>query len=197
MSICNLMAKFEGHVNLPIEIADIKDAILELGVQERVVFSPQKMDPKEARGAYVRWTEHPAPYGEPDRVSLIVYSDALDRKWQRLICCKEATHIFDKRALRPTTPEEVIALAENLVGPLSTEEYGLAEAMGAADRLAIYCAVALLFPDAARDMAIAEIEAGRKTVDEIADWASIPVEFVRIVVAEDWLELKQIVLGNF
>ncbi|MCC4296269.1 hypothetical protein [Aurantimonas coralicida] len=189
-----VVEQFDEWTLLPVDISDIRDAILEMGLQEKIVFSAQPIDSKELRGAYYRFKARDGVYGNVERVSLIVYSQRQELYWQRVVCCKEAMHIFDSVASSTNTPEELVALAEQLMGPVTTEAHGLAEVMAATDRLALYQAICILFPDAARDVAREAIATGTKTVEQVSDWAQLPIDLARLVLSDQWPEIREIIL---
>lgn len=200
MLIKHLAKNFEGRVKLPIEIPEIRDAVIALGVQDEIVYCGEDMDPALCRGTFYQFTRKVAPYAPPDLVSLIVYSSQLDIPWQRVVCCKETVHVLDKAEGRTNKPADVIALAEKLLGPLSNEDYGLADVMAATDRIALYQGLAILFPPSARLVALKKIEKA-KTEEEtkaalvqIAQWASIPLPLVGLTLADGWPNLREQIL---
>jgi hypothetical protein len=108
-----------------------------------------------------------------------------------MVCCKEIVHVLDKQENRTRTPEEVIGLADKLLGPLSTEDYGLADFMAAQDRIALYQGLAVIFPPAAYRVARASLKAGTKTLDEIAAWSCLPKQLVTFALQDDWLSFRE------
>jgi hypothetical protein len=190
MSLLRVLKHFESVQELPIEIPEIRDVILAMGFQDSIVFVPcQKMDPAKLRGAFYQYTTHPGIYAAPEFRTLIVYSAKLAKDWQRLVCAKELIHVLDGKAEKTKTEDELQGLIDKLIGPLTTEDFGLADIMAAKDKLAIYQALAVLFPDAARTDALTQKKAGKSTED-IADQASIPPRFVELVLREEWPSLK-------
>ncbi len=193
MLIQNLAKNFETRVKLPIEIFEVRDAVVRLGIQDSIIFSGEDMDPANCRGAFYQYTQRAVVYGEPELVSLIVYSQHLTIPWQRMVCCKEIMHVLDKQEGKTNKKEEVVALAEKLLGPLSSEDYGLADFMAATDRLALYQGLAVLFPLAARTQALDKVKK-TKTVAEIAEWASVPEPLVNFVLDPAWPKLRDQIL---
>jgi hypothetical protein len=190
MSLLNVIKHFDSVRELPIEIPEIRDVVLTMGFQDSIVFVPcQKMDPAKLRGAFYQYTTHPGVYASPQFRTLIVYSAKLAKDWQRLVCAKELIHVLDGKAEKTKTEDELQGLIDKLIGPLSTEDFGLADIMAAKDKLALYQALAVLFPDAARTDALAQIKAG-KTVEDISEQASIPPRFVQLVLKEEWPSLR-------
>lgn len=192
MQLKRLVDIFDGVEELPIEISDITREIVNLGIQDEIVVQPQDMDTDELFGVYCRYTISPGVYTPPDLVSLVVYNSNLTVDWQRLVCCKELLHIFDHEVERTDTPEEVIELIEKLLGPMNTESAGSAEFMALRDKMTTYIALGILFPQAARQVAIDELNSGRKTKKQIAEWACLPENLVDLVLGDEWLDILEL-----
>ena len=98
---------------------------------------------------------------------------------------------MDARVEKTKTPEEVEGLLEKLLGPLSTEDFGLADFMAAKDKFALYQCLPILFPEAARARAAEKLKAGEKTIEQIADWALLPVPLARLVMTDGWPAMRR------
>lgn len=182
----NLINRFSGQTDLPIEVDHIIDAIRDLGWQDEIYLFPADTDPTKVRGAFRQFTYTKAVYGDPQLVTHIVYSRNVSREWQRVICAKELIHIYDSVVSKTDTEDEVSQLLDRLVGPLSSEDYGLADLQAAKDRLALYQSLPLLLPKAAL-----EIARGNSLEPEfVAKRACMPIELVRLVLSEEWQELN-------
>jgi hypothetical protein len=191
MSLLRVLEHFEQTRELPIEIPEIRDVVLGMGFQDSITFVPcGKMDPAKLRGAFYQYTTHAGVYVAPHFRTLIVYSRQLSKDWQRLVCAKELIHVLDGKAEKTKTEDEVQGLIDKIIGPLSTEDFGLADIMAAKDKLAVYQALAVLFPDAARADALAKKAEG-KTPEEIAKQASVPLRFVKLVLTDEWPAAKK------
>lgn len=185
-----LLDHFAEVVELPVEIDEIVQAIVHLGFQDEVYLFPVQSDPSELRGAIRQFRYNPGVYAAPQSVTHVVYTTQVPVDWQRVICAKELVHIFDRKAEKTDTPDEVSELIEKILGPLSTEDYGFADLQAAADRLALYQCLPLLFPPAALERAKAAIDSDRMTVDQVAEAACIPIGFVRLMLSDDWEKLN-------
>lgn len=185
-----LIKEFSARDRLPIEIGEIVEKIGELGIQDEVFLFEADTDPTKVRGAFHQFTYRKTLYGEPQLVTHIVYSKNVSLPWQRLICAKELVHIFDSIAARTDTEDETSKLLDRLVGPLSTEDYGLVDLQTAKDRLALYQALPLLLPDAALEVARQAVSEHMRTVDQVADWACVPTEFIHLMLREEWKALN-------
>ena len=186
----NLIESFSAETHLPIEISEIAARVIDLGCQDEVHIFPVDCDPTVLRGAFTQFRCHEAMYGDATWVTHVVYCQNVPLEWQRVICAKELVHIYDPHAALTDTPEEVNGLLDKLVGPLSSEDYGFADLMAAKDRLALYQSLPLLLPKASLDIAREEVRQGRKTAEDIAQWACMPVEFVTLMLSEHWENLN-------
>lgn len=186
--LVKLLNEFSRVDKLPVEISEVRDAIVRIGIQDKIIFCPDdQMDPADLRGAYYQYTHRPILYGDPERVSLIVYCSKLDLPWQRLVCCKEMIHILDAEPEKTDVLEDLDGLLGRLLGPMSTEDFGICDIMAARDRIAIYQALPLLFPMAARANALSK----QIPAETIADKADLPLPLVRLVLEDDWPSILQ------
>ena len=191
-----LIERFEQRTELPIEVEEIASAIVELNLQDHLFFFDVSADPSKIRGAFYQFRYRPGVYADPLLISLIPYNsnDSLD--WQRVICCKEMMHIFDSDLERTDTKEEVPEFLDKLLGPLSTDDFGLADFMAAKDKIAVYQCLPLLLPRAALQAGRQAVSAGHLTAEEIAEKAVMPVNLVRLMLEEEWDRLNGILVGD-
>jgi hypothetical protein len=187
-----LVEQFRAVDRLPIEIDEIREAVLSLGVQDEVIFrADPEMDVSRLRGVFYQYRYRPSLYGESQNVTLIVYPENVPVAWQRMICCKELIHTFDDHVERTDTLEELGGLITRLLGPLSVDEISIIDLMAFKDRLALYQAIPLLFPFAARNRTLAEISGGTKDLQQVADEACLPIELIKLVMSDDWPRLAE------
>lgn len=192
MFLKNLLDATEAQDVMPLEIEEMAQKLIEAGCQDDIVFFPdEEMDPTILRGVHYRYTVRNGVYSDPNFVTLIVYSPKLSMGWQRVVCCKELIHTCDDPVERTNTPEEVMGLIDKLLGPLSTENFGVADIMAAKDKLALYQALALLLPLSAREQALAS----GLPISKIADWVKLPESLVEIVLDEEWPEIREALLN--
>ena len=186
-----LLQRFENRIDLPIEID-------EMGIQDKIVFSDENLDTGVLRGVFYQWREHGGVYGEPISTTLILYPKAESLPWQRLICAKELVHVCDKQIIKTQTPEMIEKLAEKIIGGFQDHFEGPADLMATMDKLAQYQGLNFLFPLAARKLAREKIAAEEQTIEQIADWAAIPIEQAQYSIPEAWDTLSELILriGN-
>ena len=189
----------EGTSNtdsMPIEVSDVVNIITENGHQDNIILVPENTDPRQLLGVYYQYTTRAAVYGTPNFTTLIIFSCNVCVEWQRVICCKEMVHICEKKFEQTHTQEEVVGLIEGLLGPLSTENYGIADLMAGKDRLAVYQALGILFPAAARKRAVEAISNGSKTAFDVAKWVCLPLSLVEVVLLPEWPEFFETISGK-
>jgi hypothetical protein len=191
MSLQRLLERFDPLRELPFEIPEMRDAIVGLGFQDDIRFIPcDEMNPAQLRGVFYQFTRQPGVYAPPDLCTLIIYSSQMTREWQRLVCAKELIHVMDGKVEKTKTPHELQGLIDKIIGPLSTEDFGLADVMAAKDKLAVYQALAVIFPDAARADALTALKNGM-TKQQLMERASIPLQFTNLVMADEWPAIKK------
>ena len=196
MYLKNLLAAVADLHEMPVEVEDMASALIDAGCQDSIIFHPVDADAGTLQGVFYQYTTKRGVYAAPDFVTLIVYSENLSIDWQRMVCCKELIHACDKVAEQTNTPEEVQSLLDKVLGPLTTEDLGLPDLMALKDKLAIYQALAILFPLTARDQALEKIKQG-VTPEEIARWVCLPLPLVTMVLDADWPSIRQDLLDGW
>jgi hypothetical protein len=77
-------------------------------------------------------------------------------------------------------------LLDRLLGRMSTDDFGVVDLMAGKDKLALYYSLPLLLPKAALDIARADVSDGRKTAEDIALEAGMPLGLVRLMLNSEW-----------
>jgi hypothetical protein len=189
MSLRKLYEHFQGIKELPVEIPDIRDVIYKLGIQDEIIFRPEPLNPGELRGIFYQYTYRPRPYADPELRTIIVYPENAPPFVQRLICAKELIHVMDSAVEQVSTEEEVRQLVDKLLGPLSTEDFGISDLVAAQDKMAIYRCIPLVFPACARAEAVEAMKAGL-TIEQVAERAALPAWVAQLVMDQAWPELE-------
>ncbi|MFC3165408.1 hypothetical protein [Ciceribacter thiooxidans] len=200
MYLKNLINAVASLDSMPIEVEELTKHIIAAGCQDSIIFHPVDEDPGAFQGLFYQYTTHAGVYSTPDFVTLIVFSKHLPLEWQRLVCCKELIHACDSDVERTNTADEVEALLEKVLGPLTSQDFGLADLMAAKDKLAIYQALALLFPPEAWAQALAYVKAAddeAAAVERVARWACIPKDLVAFALTDDWPSLRTALLDSW
>jgi hypothetical protein len=195
------LALFSTFTRLPVKIDDIADYILERGLQDELTFHPVSVNTAILRGTIRQFIRHDAPYGEPIRVSQILYAESLDLAWQRLVCAKELVHIMDGIGEVTATPDEVERLVTEIVLPLDVQSVPELAPHTIADHVAVLTALGFLIPLDARQELLLPFREGRIDVATVADLAQVPEHYVPIVMADKWpsilCQLAQVEPGTF
>ena len=203
MSLSKLIDFFSTFSLLPVEINDVRDQIVELGVQDRIIIRPVDIDPLELMGLYYQYKSKKAPY-ESELCSLVLYSSRLPRDWQRVVCCKEMIHIMDAAAFRTSTEDRLFGLVDRLtrdgsiidfmksLGSQFTSPSGFTRTDLEAfkDIAALFQAVAVLTPQEVVEELQPAYRQGLISAQTIATQAQIPIEIVPRIMADDWPEVR-------
>lgn len=183
----NLQAKFDGRTELPIEIQEICDALVEMGYQDDIRVVSEEMDLTQLLGAYAQWREPNGTYAESRWVSLIVYPSNVEPMSQRLICAKELVHVCDAHVAKTSDPKEIMELAQVLSNKGTIPEGMQITSMKVAtDILAQGKALMLLFPKAARIIARQQIIDGRLDIDRLEEICQIPTRTLEDLLDPEW-----------
>lgn len=183
----NLQAKFDGRTELPIEIQEICDALLEMGYQDEIRVVGEEMDTSQLWGTYVQFTEPSGGmYSEPTWVSLIVYPTNEDAMSQRMVCAKELVHVCDANVSKTRNEKDIIDLAMVLTGQAEIGDEPAMTMKVAADILAQQKGLSLLFPKAARVIARQRIAEKKMSIEELADKIQLPAATVEDMLDEQW-----------
>lgn len=189
---------FQDRVDLPIEVEEIRDLVVTLGIQDKIIFSPEDLDSGVLRGAFYQWRESSGVYSDSTWTTLIVYPENEPIEWQRVICAKELIHLFDAEPVKTKTGEMVDQLARKIVGPFETRATSPSDLMASVDKLAQYQSFNLLFPLAARKIAREKLSRSEATYEDIATWSVLPLEVVMLVLDDHWDKLSEVLvaIGN-
>lgn len=186
----NLQAKFDGRTDLPIEIQEICDALVEMGYQDSIRVVGKEMDTAQLLGTYVQFTEPSGGiYSEPNWVSLIIYPTNVDFSSQRIVCAKELVHVCDANVARTSNPSDIMELAMVLADKAAIEDEPRMTMKVAADILAQQKGLMLLFPKAARIIARKKYADGEISLEHLADKLLLPISTVEDMLDEDWDKL--------
>lgn len=189
-----LVEHFAKIDKLPIEIADIQQAIIKLGFQDEIIIDGRPAEEGHIRGVFYQYTRHDAVYAPPVLCTIVGYNTNLSVPWQRMACGKELMHIFDDDIERTETLEELEGLVEKLLGPMSTDDIGVADLMAMKDRLALYQSLPLFFPKASRDVALQLLSAGQTTQEKIEKRVNLPPHYCGLILQESWPKILSVLL---
>lgn len=188
-----LFEMFDEIETLPVQVSEIRDALIRHGFQDVIIFQDADLDPNVIKGLFFKYVESSGVYGDPVFVAKILYPREADLATQRLICAKELIHLCDPSYLQVNTPEKVNKLAEALLGPMEVgvDESMFAEILAKTDAIAEYQCLDLLFPKAARRRQRSLLESGQTTKEEIAALADIPERYISLALNNGWEEVSE------
>lgn len=192
MEVRDLIAHFAAREVVPVDVQDdVVPVLKEIGGFELYFWPNEKINTDIFKGSITHW-EYPIGK-DVQTVYDISYSTNMSTDWQRLVCCKELVHILDPVDHRVMTDESFSRLIEKIVLPP-----GMGDASDGAkvlsDRVAIYYALAILFPWATRQLFK---EAKDKiSIDKIAEIVDLPVVYVQLVMHEVWEETHHYLSGG-
>lgn len=184
MLIDKLLDHFDDYEEIPVDVNDVRERLIAMGVQDEITFHFVKMDKDKIRGILYRYTRHASPYGEPILCSDICIADDQGDEteaWHRLVAVKEMLHISDCTNLTAASEEAIdnlftaLSLPPDLRAPEVTDKRSVLN-----DRMRTYIALAILIPRAARE-ALRKVYLTQLTDDEIALMAGVPIRYVDVV----------------
>lgn len=202
MLVTKILEHFDAYELLHVDVNDVRDQLVDMGVQDEIRFHFVKMDAGKIRGIVYRYTKHAAAYGNAVLCSEIAISDDMgdeDEAWKRLVAVKELLHVADCVKISAESAEAVDILFNNFSlppelrhdlqnGPKNTASY-------LNDRIRIYVALAILIPEGCR-LPLRELyEAGKISDREIADIAKIPERYIPTVMRPQFETSLQTFLG--
>ncbi|MHA4733245.1 hypothetical protein [Ensifer adhaerens] len=129
--------------------------------------------------------------GDHDIITEIFYGDDLSEDWKRLVIVKEALHVFDGTAECVDTPDKLRLLIPSIISNDLRNTF--LPAMN--DQLGAFRAMVILIPEAARVKLAAAVEAGTRTVEEVANYTQLPTSYVDL-----WIryghQIRNAILGD-
>jgi len=187
MSTAALIEYFSKEISLPVDVNAVLHKIRELrGEEENVEFIGVDIDPDIMLGKIKVFYVRDGVYGEPIRWANVYYCRSLDIAWQRMICCKEITHLMDPIHTRTSNIDDIDKLAERIGLPPEMQNPIEDGAETNWDRLAEWRAVAVLLPLAARDILMPAYRDGKISLADIARMADIPSKYAAFVMSDVW-----------
>jgi hypothetical protein len=195
--IHNLIELFSNFTVLPIDPDDVKAQIIEYGVKDQIYFVGVTLDERILRGALIHYTIPTGVYADPKICADVNYDIGQERKWRRVICCKELLHILDHSMGRTATREACERLIDDLVilfNNGASEPFSIEKLEAWADTLMFYYAIAVLFPMEVRNELYPEFMAGRISLEEIARNADLPEELIEIAMNDAWIRMYDTIM---
>lgn len=189
MLIDKLLERFDPVETLPVDVNEVRDALIEFGVQDEIEFHFVSIDSQKIRALLHRYTYQNSVYGDP-----IFHSDIIiardqgeeDESWQRLGATKELLHITDCANITAESQRAVEKLFRHLSLPseLRTPDLNTNSALN--DRMRIFLALAILVPKKCRAKLRELYDKDLLSPREIALLARIPERYGDVVIGEEF-----------
>ena len=178
MTFRTLAVHFSSIEELPISVDSILDWIRDNTDHKIVNLHPVERGHKAFRGSFRRYAKPSLkPYNQdPEIITEILYGEDMDDDWKRLVIVKEALHVFDSSPECVNTPDGVRMLIPAVIHRDLQASFLPAEI----DHLGAFKALVVLIPKAARTKLQASIEAGDRSIEEIARYCRLPDSYVDI-----------------
>src|SRR5258708_4870279 len=125
--IHNLIEFFSTFTVSPIDPDDIKDQIISYGIKDEINFVGVNLDTRVLRGALMHYSMKTGVYSDPILCADVFYDLTLERKWRRVICCKELLHLLDHSVSRTATREACEKLIDDLASIVNKGGYQYSE----------------------------------------------------------------------
>ena len=194
MSVGRLITFFSMFTKIPVYVEDVRDQMVEMGIQDEITLVPMDVPPQHLLGMLVRYRES-GLYGNTKNCALVFYNENVSRDVQRLVCCKELMHLFDNQSALTNSRDDFYALIDGVIdlskalnGPLGAAPQSIL------DHLALVMGLAVLFPHEIRDDVIAAHNASRMSVGDIAEEFDIPAQYVPFLLTKEWDSLRETLL---
>lgn len=191
----DLIAAFAERTELPVDLDEVKNWLLERRYQDEINFIPVDLDTGVIRGYLKRVHRSRGGWDpEPLQVSNIYYDRGQGPDWINLVCGKELLHILD--AARCSSREEFNRLTASLCLPNELKHLLADPTFALADKFGVLPALALLLPAKARDLLLPAYEQGIITDETIAEMAMMPTQYVRTVMSPRWPPLYKVIMDG-
>lgn len=196
MSVAKIIRHFEGLGRLPIELSEVVQQVQSYVLDDKIEVHAVDMPTHNLRGFHLRREE--APHSDsammPRFISVAAYSINQPVEWQRLVCCKELIHCLDRDPIKTRKRDDVVRLGKQLCEEDGSTPYASMDLQAFFDGLAKYQALAILFPFGLREELLDAYDAGKVSLEQIAGWVQLPVEYVRVVMTKQWALLRESIL---
>jgi len=194
MSIATLIQKFSALEKVPVDVNDVIAELRTRGIVDEVYFFEPELNSYRLKGQlvhYEKWDYPASENGPIVRCADIYYARDLPRDWQRLVSCKEVLHILDPSGCLARTEDEVKTLFEKISLPPDMQDPLNDGGAVNSDRVALFQAVAILFPYTVRNLLMPHFP-GTFTVQDIARMVDLPPRFVSFVMSSSWEVMHRI-----
>ena len=194
MTIAKLIEKFSRLAVLPVDVNAVLAEIRAMGHQDCVEFIGVDIDADVMLGKIKVFHVRNGVYSDPERHANIYYHRGLEPFWQRMICCKELTHLLDPADTHTNNIGDIDQLAERIGLPPEMQDPLEDGPETNRDRLAEWRAAALLLPMAARELLMPAYREGKINTADVARLADIPSKYAAFVMSDNWPKVHELLL---
>ena len=180
---------FADREELPVELDDVITVAVECGGASKYHLYPDDLDRTNEQAHCIEYDI----VDDPDfRVAEIYYSVALresDPYYWRVVCCKEILHTLENGHLKAESRHAVERLFQDIAARPELHQMLPSTRW---DFLGEYAALLILIPEKARNILKVKYQADELTVAKISEYTKVPQRFVRLVLADDWDQIIDI-----
>ena len=183
----NLYEHFSCLTKLPIRLKDVRQHLLDQQVAATIRYVPVNTMLTEFVRGFARRYRFRAGMGPPGIHAEIFYSTKLPPLLQRVVICKELTHLTEFHDATAVTRDQVSRLIREAAIPAS-----LAISLPAKmDHVGLLHSLAILLPRDALHELRAPYAKGSITDDRIATLARLPEEFFPFLMSDEWKDIVE------
>jgi hypothetical protein len=196
--IHDLIEFFSTFTVVPIDPDEVRDQIVGYGVKDEINFIGVNLEERILRGALLHYTRPTGVYADPTVCADIYYDNNQNRRWRRVICCKELLHLLDHAGTRTATQKDCEKLIEDFVAIVKAKppQYSAEQFHAWSDTLMLYYAIAVLFPIEVRSELFEPFSAGAVSLSQIAEKVDLPEDLVVLVMNPAWPATFDAILGR-
>lgn len=186
MDVKTLLKHFSSFTTLPIDPDDVIKELKSHGIKDEIEFVGVSLDVLIVRGSLYHYVRPSGVYSPPVLCAEIYYNLNQERRWRRLVCCKELIHILDRTPSRTTDQQGLEKLLRDMADPSKMTFVSADNVASWTDYFTEFHAIAVLFPIEAREVLLPAYRAGKMTLADISDRADLPEEVVGVVMSDQW-----------
>lgn len=198
MSLARVIEFFSCFSILPVQIEvvceQVQEQLRSIGQRKEIVFRPMDVSPEILLGMTLEYQDIDGHKIPSKKYYVVFFNSNVSSQQQRIICCKELVHLYDNGDTVTRTATDFSKLVDDVVKMPLTISSSIGT-QGLADNIAIFYALAILFPDEARDDYRALFDADKVNYAEIAHDFDIPLKYVEFLMSSDWFVVRNMLIG--
>jgi hypothetical protein len=124
---------------------------------------------------------------------VVFYNSNITPQEQRVICCKELVHLYDDGETVTRTAGDLAHLVDDVIAMEPPPTAGI-RIQGLADKIAIFYALAILFPDEMRGDLKDLLDDQAIDHTTIAQLFDIPEYYVSFLMSREWYAVRNVLV---